>query len=146
MQPTTIISIWSQTSTRVSSAGCWGRTKVYRGYLLGSKYPTQVFGKFRHGLNTLSNTPVWFGAVSTPVPDTSVSSVRPPIIPPVPVSRLLIPNLTNTQLKTTRYVLNPSVEAGPSRVHDSLDRSLYVNSARPCTRIHMFCFSAEEKS
>ena len=52
------------------------RTKVYRGYLL-SKFPTEVFGKVRYGLDTLPNTPIRFGTNSTPVPDTSVSSLRP---------------------------------------------------------------------
>ena len=32
----------------------------------------------RYNFNTLPNTPVWFGTESIPVPDTLVSSVRPP--------------------------------------------------------------------
>ena len=35
----------------------------------GGIYPT---GVVRYGLNTLPNTPVWFGTNSIPVPDTSV--------------------------------------------------------------------------
>ena len=52
------------------------RTKVYRGCSLG-KYPTEVFGQVRYGLNTLPNNPVWFGTNSIPVTYTWVSSVRP---------------------------------------------------------------------
>lgn len=39
-------------------------TKVHR-WLLG-KYPTEVLGKVRYGLNTLPKTPVRFGMVSIP--------------------------------------------------------------------------------
>ena len=39
----------------------------------GGIHPTEVV---RYGLNTLPNTPVWFGTNSMPVPDTSVCSVR----------------------------------------------------------------------
>ena len=38
---------------------------------------TDVHGKVRYGLTTLSNTPVRFGTNWIPVPDTSVRSVRP---------------------------------------------------------------------
>ena len=54
------------------------RTEVYRGDVLG-KYPTEVFGKVRYGLNIPPpNTPVWFGTSSIPVPYPSVTSVRSP--------------------------------------------------------------------
>ena len=54
---------------------------------VNSKYPTEVLGKLRYGLNTVPNTPVRFGTNSTqvpekfgttsiPVPDNSVRSVR----------------------------------------------------------------------
>ena len=62
-----------------SFQGCWGRTREYRGCLLG-KYRTEVFGKVRYGLNTLPNTPVRFGMNSIPVPGTWVSSAPPPKI------------------------------------------------------------------
>ena len=63
--------------------------KVCQGYLLG-KYSTEVFGEVRYGLNTLLNTPVWFGSNPIPVPDTLVSSVRPPKIPRVYTTRYRI--------------------------------------------------------
>lgn len=43
-----------------------------------AKYPTEVFGKVRHGLNSLLHTPARFSADSILVPDNLVSSVRPP--------------------------------------------------------------------
>ena len=47
----------------------------YRTYLLG-KYPAEVLGEVRYGLNTLPNTTERSGTRSIPVPDASVSSVR----------------------------------------------------------------------
>ena len=76
---------WSWYWYDLDCKGAFGRlwTKVYGGYLL-DKYPTTVFGMVRYWLSTLPNAPVWFGTTSIPVPDTWVSSVRPPKIPRVP--------------------------------------------------------------
>lgn len=49
-------------SYKYSKGGVFGRVRsiVYRRYFLG-KYPTEVFGKVRHGLSTLQSTPVRLG-------------------------------------------------------------------------------------
>ena len=90
------------------------RTKVYRGYLLG-KYPAEPY----------RSVPVGFGTNSKPVPETSVSSVRPfkctpgagipsTAIPGVPVfaqygldigTRHFGKFGTTSILKATRYIL-----------------------------------------
>ena len=51
-------------------------------FLLG-KYPTEVFGKDRYGPNTGTRRFGKFGTTSIPVPDNSVTWVRPPKIPRV---------------------------------------------------------------
>ena len=59
-----------------------------------SQYPTQHSGKVRYGLITLPNIPARFGTNSTPVPDTSISSVRAQKIP-----RVVYPTKTCTLLR-----------------------------------------------
>ena len=67
-------------------------TKVYRGYSLGKYSIPRSFSKVRYGLNTLPNIPVMFSANSIPVPDSSISSVRP--------------QHQNSTLRQVRYDLN----------------------------------------
>ena len=52
------------------------KSRTYGGYSLG-RYLTEPCRGVRYGRNSLPNTPVRFGTNSTPVPYTSVSSVRP---------------------------------------------------------------------
>lgn len=60
-------------------------TKSYRtlsGSSIRPRYPTEPYRSVRYCRNTLPNAQERFGTNSIPVPYTSVSSVRPPKIPP----------------------------------------------------------------